>query len=153
MGIFDFVKDAGEKLFGGNGEKQQALDDAARASALQTYVTKMALPVKDLVVDYDAGTATVYGKAATQADKEKAILAVGNAQGVERVDDRISVGTPQPAATFYTVESGDTLSKIAKAHYGDASKYPAIFEANRPMLTDPDRIYPGQVLRIPPKQA
>ena len=57
---------------------------------------------------------------------------------------------PEPAATFYTVVSGDSLSKIAKKHYGDASKYPVIFDANRPMLKDPDKIYPGQVLRIPP---
>ena len=49
----------------------------------------------------------------------------------------------------YTVEKGDTLSRIAKEMYGDAGKYPAIFEANKPMLKDPDKIYPGQVLRIP----
>jgi nucleoid-associated protein YgaU len=60
---------------------------------------------------------------------------------------------PAPEATFYTVKSGDTLSKIAKDQYGNASKYPAIFEANRPMLLDPDKIYPGQVLRIPPEGA
>jgi nucleoid-associated protein YgaU len=153
MGIFDFVKDVGEKLFGKNEKEQQALDDAARAAALKQYVTKLQLPVKDLVVNFDGGTATVYGKADNQADKEKVILAVGNAQGVARVDDRITVAAPQPAAAFYTVRSGDTLSKIAKEHYGDAMKYPAIFEANRPMLSDPDKIYPGQVLRIPPKQA
>jgi nucleoid-associated protein YgaU len=97
------------------------------------------------------GLVEVYGLAASQADKEKAILAVGNAAGIERVDDRIRVETPAPAATFYTVKSGDTLSKIAKTHYGEAGKYPAIFEANKPMLTDPDKIYPGQVLRIPPQ--
>ena len=45
--------------------------------------------------------------------------------------------------------SGDTLGKIAKNYYGNAMKYPVIFEANKPMLTHPDKIYPGQVLRIP----
>jgi nucleoid-associated protein YgaU len=75
---------------------------------------------------------------------------IGNTQGVARVDDQMTVETPEPEATFYTVERGDTLSAIAKEHYGDATKYPVIFEANRPMLEDPDRIYPGQVLRIPP---
>jgi len=55
----------------------------------------------------------------------------------------------QPSSRFYTVKSGDTLGKIAKEFYGNAGKYPVIFEANKPMLKDPDRIYPGQVLRIP----
>ena len=78
------------------------------------------------------------------------MLAVGSVAGVAGVDDQIVVEAPEPEATFYTVVSGDTLSKIAKEHYGDAMKYPVIFEANRPMLTDPDKIYVGQVLRIPP---
>jgi nucleoid-associated protein YgaU len=57
-----------------------------------------------------------------------------------------------PAAdepVFHTVKSGDTLSAISKQVYGDANKYNAIFEANRPMLSSPDKIYPGQSLRIP----
>jgi nucleoid-associated protein YgaU len=152
MGIFDFLKDKGEDVLTkatGTSEKES---DARKAGELQMYVTRLKLPVKDLVVDFDGGTATVYGKAASQADREKAVLAVGNAKGVARVDDRITVEKSEPAATFYTVKSGDTLSGIAKEHYGDASRYPAIFDANKPMLTDPDRIYPGQVLRIPAKQ-
>jgi len=151
MGVFDFVKDAGEKLFGRNKEEEQKLNDGQKATALQIYVTKLGLPVKDLVVGFADGTAAVHGVAANQADKEKAILAVGNAAGVERVDDRIRVEAPAPAAVFYTVKPGDSLSKIATVHYGNAMQYPAIFEANKPMLTDPDKIYPGQVLRIPPK--
>ena len=86
----------------------------------------------------------------TQADKEKVILAVGNVEGVETVDDRMAVVKTEPEATFYEVQKGDTLSKIAKSHYGDWKLYPQIFEANKPMLKDPDLIYPGQVLRIPP---
>jgi nucleoid-associated protein YgaU len=62
----------------------------------------------------------------------------------------MEVANPKPEATFYTVKKGDYLSKIAKEVYGDASKYNVIFEANKPMLKDPDLIYPGQVLRIPP---
>jgi nucleoid-associated protein YgaU len=69
---------------------------------------------------------------------------------VAQVNDLTTVEAPEPEATFYTVKSGDSLSAIAKAHYGDAMKYPEIFEANKPMLKDPDKIYPGQVLRIPP---
>lgn len=55
-----------------------------------------------------------------------------------------------PPEQTYTVASGDSLSKIAKEFYGKASAWPAIFEANRDQLDDPDRIKPGQVLKIPP---
>src|SRR5690606_36351585 len=143
--LFNFIKDAGEKLFGRDKEKEeeQTLSDVERSTALQMYVTKLGLPVQHLVVAYRGnGLVEVHGLAANQADKEKAILAVGNAKGIERVDDRIRVEAPAPEATFYTVVSGDTLSKIAKTHYGNASKYPVIFEANKPMLKDPNRIYP-----------
>ena len=70
-------------------------------------------------------------------------------KGVARVDDRLEVLQKEPEAQFYTVKSGDSLSKIAKVFYGNAMKYPVIFEANKPMLKSPDKIYPGQVLRIP----
>ena len=86
----------------------------------------------------------------SQEDKEKLVLACGNVRGIAEVDEDLEVEQKAPEATMYTVKSGDSLSKIAKQHYGDASKYPRIFEANRPMLSDPDKIYPGQVLRIPP---
>jgi nucleoid-associated protein YgaU len=76
-------------------------------------------------------------------------LVLGNTEGIATVDDNITVITPKVESKFYTVEKGDSLSKIAKAMYGDAMKYPVIFEANKPMLKDPDLIYPGQVLRIP----
>jgi nucleoid-associated protein YgaU len=74
-------------------------------------------------------------------------------EGVGQVDDRMTVEHTEPPAQFYTVKPGDSLSKIAKEYYGDAMKYPVIFEANKPMLKDPDLIYPGQVLRIPPLDA
>jgi nucleoid-associated protein YgaU len=151
VGIFDFVKNAGEKLFGRTKEEEAKMTDAQKSTALQIHVTKLGLPVKDLVINYANGTAAVFGVATNQANKEKAILAVGNAAGVEKVDDRIRVEAPEPPAVFYTVVSGDTLSKIAKTQYGNAMKYPVIFEANKPMLQDPDKIYPGQVLRIPPQ--
>ena len=85
-------------------------------------------------------------------DEEIVVLTAGNTKGVARVDDRLAVDAPEPepAAVMYTVVSGDTLSGIAKAQYGNAMKYMTIFEANKPMLEDPDKIYPGQVLRIPP---
>ena len=77
------------------------------------------------------------------------MLTLGNNIGISKVDDRINVVKPEPEATFYEVKSGDSLSKIAKAVYGDAKKYNLIFDANTPMLKDPDLIYPGQMLRIP----
>ena len=95
-------------------------------------------------------TARIAGVAADQATREKVVLAVGNVNGVSRVSDEMVVNDPAPEAQFHTVASGDTLGKIAKKFYGNAMKYPEIFEANKPMLSHPDKIYPGQVLRIPP---
>jgi nucleoid-associated protein YgaU len=117
----------------------------------------MGLDVKQLKVDVAGETATVSGEAGSQADREKVLLAVGNTQGIAKVDDRMSVATaklaeatpPPPETKYHTVVTGDSLSKIAKEFYGDPMKYPVIFEANKPMLKDPDKIYPGQVLRIP----
>jgi nucleoid-associated protein YgaU len=99
--------------------------------------------------DGATGVAKVYGVAKDQETKEKAILAAGNVQGVSGVDDNMTVDLSQPAAKFYTVVKGDTLSKIAKEFYGNANDYMKIFEANKPMLSHPDKIYPGQNLRIP----
>lgn len=93
--------------------------------------------------------ATISGKAADQSTREKVILVVGNSDGIATVDDQMTVEYKEPEAQFHTVVSGDTLGKIAKKYYGNAMKYPVIFDANKPMLTDPDKIYPGQVLRIP----
>lgn len=152
MGIFDFIKDVGEKLTGKDDEKdaqKEALDERMKGNALMRHVMQLGLEVEKLRVDYDDGVATVTGAAADQATRERVVLAVGNTEGVAQVDDRMTVEAPEPEATFYTVQKGDSLSKIAKEHYGDAMEYPVIFEANKPMLSDPDKIYPGQVLRIP----
>ena len=152
MGLIDFVRSAGEKLFG-NKEKEKADKEAA----LVRFVNKLGLPVQGLKIDLNEEIATVYGAVESQETREKVILAVGNTTGIARVDDRITVTTPKAQAApqvklqsvYYTVVSVDTLSGIAKRQYGDASKYPVIFEANKPMLSDPNKIYPGQVLRIP----
>jgi nucleoid-associated protein YgaU len=144
MGIFDFVF--------GSGDKVEAKSDAERAASLQNRVIKLGLKVEQLKVDVKGDTATVSGTVESQQDKEKVILAVGNTKGIAKVDDRLKVKVvkKEPEGKFYTVKSGDSLSKIAKEFYGDAMKYPTIFEANKPMLSDPNKIYPGQVLRIPP---
>ena len=103
-----------------------------------------------VAIEQTGSKVVVRGTARTQAEAEKIVVAAGNTAGVEEVESDITVEETAPAARFYTVVAGDTLSKIAKAQYGDAMKYPVIFDANRPMLSDPDRIYPGQTLRIPP---
>ena len=165
MSLIDFVKEAGEKLFGGraqaamtqaaaepsNAEKVKAANDAA-ADAIMNYVKTQGLSATGLTITFDGATSTasVYGVAPDQATKEKIALAAGNVAGVARVDDRMSVDRSAPQGKFYTVVAGDTLSKISKAQYGDANQYMKIFEANKPMLKDPNKIYPGQVLRIPP---
>ena len=143
MGFFDFVKSAGEKLFGG-GDKPDPL-------AIIDRINNLGLGVEKLVVEVHEETAIVNGIVQSQSDREKVVLCCGNVEGIAKVDDRLQIAEQEPQATFYTVVSGDTLSKIAKEHYGDAMQYPVIFEANTPMLTDPDLIYPGQVLRIPPQ--
>jgi nucleoid-associated protein YgaU len=159
MGLFDFVKEAGEKLFGGDDEAEKAqqkleqvLADKETGKTLTRRIDAMGMNVEGVRVAFREGKATVTGTAASLADREKVVLMIGNTQGVAQVDDQMQVkaSEPEPEATMYTVKSGDSLSKIAKTHYGDAMKYPVIFEANKPMLKDPNKIYPGQVLRIPP---
>jgi nucleoid-associated protein YgaU len=166
MSLISFVKEAGEKLFG-RGNAQAAINDAkaepgnqakvaaanaAAGDAILDYIKSQNLSATGLTVTFDGATstATVYGVAADQATKEKIALCAGNVSGVAAVNNMMSVDKSGSEAKFYTVVAGDTLSKISKAQYGDANKYMTIYEANRPMLQNPDKIYPGQVLRIPP---
>ena len=165
MGILDFVKNAGEKLFKPGDERRETLIEQHLANN----------GISGIAVEVDGDKATLTGTAKDMATREKAVLVAGNVDGIGSVDDRISVTNPArssaplataatPAAAApapaqeawasrtYTVQSGDSLSKIAKEMYGDAGKYQQIFEANKPMLKDPDKIYPGQVLRIPAEQ-
>ncbi|MGY0504296.1 peptidoglycan-binding protein LysM [Luteimonas sp. e5] len=168
MGIFDFIKDAGEKIFKpGEAKAEKAIID---------HINSYGLGVNGLKVEVDGSTARIEGEAADIATRERIVLIAGNVDGIDKVDDRMTVkataaaggggadfsgvtggssaavgagGTGEWSSRTYTVVKGDTLSKIAKEMYGDANKYPVIFEANKPMLKDPDKIYPGQVLRIP----
>jgi nucleoid-associated protein YgaU len=153
MGLIDFIRSAGEKVFGtGDAAAAPTTDEAVltkRATALEEHVKRLAIPVEGLKIKVAGDVAYVKGTTATQDDREKVLLAVGNVEGIARVEDRIEVATPAPEARYYTVVKGDTLSAIAKKHYGDANQYPKVFEANKPMLKHPDKIYPGQVLRIP----
>jgi nucleoid-associated protein YgaU len=153
MGLFSFLKDKGEKVE--VKDAAAAHDDvkarAAKSRALMGLVQDLGFEVDGLKVGFDDGVVTVEGEVPSQEVREKIVLVLGNTQGVATVDDRLVVNAAvgQPESTFYTVKSGDSLSKIAKEVYGDAMRYPEIFEANKPMLKDPNKIYPGQVLRIP----
>lgn len=145
MGIMDFVKSAGRAFGIGSAEA------APQADVLKKEIEDHGLKADGLDVKVEGDKVTVGGRAITQEEKEKIVLAVGNVQGVAQVDDQLQAVTPGKDSTFYTVKKGDTLSAISKAHYGEANKYNQIFEANKPMLKHPDKIYPGQVLRIPPE--
>ena len=141
MGLWSFVKGAGKKVFGGG-------DDAELSgAALKDELKDLGLDSDDLDISVEGDKVKVSGKAVSQEMREKVILAVGNVEGVAEVEDDVSGGAGEP--TFHTVEKGDTLSAIAKKTMGSANKYHEIFEANKPMLSHPDKIYPGQVLRIP----
>ena len=155
MGLFSFLKGSGKDdlkkkeaelaaktaVDEANATAQQAVFHSQKVLWLESIVTNLNIPVTDLAVQLDGDTVTVSGSVATQAEKEKIVLALGNVNGIAVVDDQMTAETE--------VKSGDSLSKIAKAYYGDAMKYHKIFDANKPMLSDPDKIYPGQTLRIP----
>jgi len=155
MGLFSFLKTAGSKVLTNAAKKNEVKAKSAEADKerkeglLEGILYSADLGIKDIDVEIEEGVVKVYGEAESQKAREKAILILGNMEGVEAVDDRISVVVQEPEAKMYTVQGGDSLSKIAKQFYGDPMKYNAIFEANQPMLKDPNKIYPGQVLRIP----
>lgn len=186
MGLFNFLRDVGAKLTGHGGAYS-----APTPEALENELKRLGLPTDGLSMKVESDTVHLSGTVPDAETRERIVLAVGNVEGVGKVDDgglrggeptgslagavasmsRLPAGSastqaaggavhdaaPQPVeqgpggSMFYTVQKGDTLSAIAKRHYGDANAYGGIFEANRPMLEHPDRIYPGQVLRIPPR--
>jgi nucleoid-associated protein YgaU len=149
MGLLSFFKGVGTKLFGKTEKEAEEVAPDLKASVLLKHVQDLGLTFKSLTIKVSGDTVTLVGETATSEEAEKIALAVGNVEGVGAVDNQLVIATPAPEAKFYTVVKGDTLSKIAKEYYGNAMKYPVIFEANKPMLTHPDKIYPGQVLRIP----
>jgi nucleoid-associated protein YgaU len=144
MGLFNFVKEAGEKLW----DSVSGGDDQSKK--LKEYIDKLGLPGSDKVdVSVKDDKASISGDAISQELKEKILVAAGNVAGITSVEDNVNVQQAATEAKFYTVKKGDTLSAISKEVYGDAGKYNKIFEANKPMLAHPDKIYPGQTLRIP----
>lgn len=155
MGLMSFVKEAGAFLFGHSAGEAQPPSAASQLTVelLQKQAAAVGVAVQNLAIELNDGTATVRGSVGSQSEREKLLLAIGNTPGIGQVDDQLTVSAPAitASATLYTVKRGDTLSAIAKSYYKDGSKYTRIFEANRPMLGDPNKIYPGQVLRIPPE--
>ncbi|HSM62357.1 MAG TPA: peptidoglycan-binding protein LysM [Gillisia sp.] len=162
MGLFTFIKNAGAKIFGSHKntkdkstvltadkEREEEMENVKAAQKLEATIHDLDLKIENLNIQIEGDMATISGKAIDQSTREKIILVVGNVEGIAQVDDNMEVENKEPEAVFHTVETGDTLGKIAQQHYGSASKYPEIFEANKPMLKDPNKIYPGQVLRIP----
>ena len=145
MSIFSFVKEAGEKLI-----DLLTPGNANASEQLKEHISKVGLGNPNVQATVEGDKVTVTGEVCSQEEKEKILLAVGNIAGVGSVDDQITVTGPVvKAATFVTVVKGDTLSAISLRVYGDANKYQKIFEANKPMLKDVNKIYPGQSLRIP----
>lgn len=146
MGLLNFIKDVGEKLFGASEAKAATVDE------LKKELDKHGLNADGLQIAVNGDKVTVSGTAANTETAEKIALALGNTVGVAQVDNQLKATQAAPEAKMYTVQKGDNLWKIAEAQYGkgQGAKNTLIFEANKPMLTSPDKIYPGQVLRIPP---
>ena len=149
MGFFDFVKDAGRQLFD---------TDAEAADNIKQHLEVKTSGIRNIDVKFDDGVATICGDCVNQATRDSAVLMVGNIKGVEKVvaeDLKVEAAKPdvpeepEVQADFYTIEKGDTLGAIAKKHYGKSSAYMRIFEANKDIISDPNKIYPGQKIRIP----
>ncbi|MCV2882956.1 peptidoglycan-binding protein LysM [Actibacterium sp. XHP0104] len=138
MGLWNFIKDKGKKLVG-------SAEASPSEDALKQEIQDLGLDATGLDITVEGDTVKVSGNAVSQEAKEKVILAVGNVEGVAAVEDDVAGVDP----VFHTVAKGDSLWKIAEKTLGNGARYTEIFEANRPMLSDPDKIYPGQVLRIP----
>jgi nucleoid-associated protein YgaU len=141
MGLFDYVANIGKKIFS---------SEAEAADKIKGWFEGENPGVNDFQVTVKDGVATISGEAASPEAKEKAILMVGNLQGVSQVNaDDLTAPASSQKVEYYVIKSGDTLSAIAQKYYGKGAAYPRIFEANREVIQDPDLIYPGQKIRIP----
>ena len=144
MGLFDFAKDVGKQLFD---------TDAEAADNIKQHLDVKLSGIKNVDVTFDDGLATVCGDCINEATRNNAVLIVGDVKGVEKIDaDGLTfpeVVEEVEKVEYYEIVSGDTLGGIAKKFYGSASKYTRIHEANKELIPDPNRIYPGQKIKIP----
>lgn len=143
MGLLDFARDVGRQIFD---------TDAEAADNIKQHLEIKMTGIRNIEVEYDDGVATVCGDCDNQKIREQAILIAGNVKGVAKVvadDLRAPEAEPEPQDKFYEIVSGDTLGGISKKFYGKAGAYMKIFEANKDIISDPNKIYPGQKIRIP----
>jgi nucleoid-associated protein YgaU len=141
MGLFDFVKEIGRKLFN---------RDEEPAEKIKKHIEESNSSIDGLQVEFKSGVVSISGQAASAEAMEKAVLMAGNVQGVSEVKiDKLQAPPVQAKVEYYIIKKGDTLSAIAKQFYGKANDYPKIFEANREVIKDPNLIFPGQKIRIP----
>jgi nucleoid-associated protein YgaU len=141
MGLFDFVKEIGHKLFN---------RDEEAAERIRKHIEEMNPGISGLGVEYKNGVVSISGQAASAEAMEKAVLMAGNVQGVSDVKiDNLQTPANQEKVEYYLIKKGETLSAIAKQFYGKANQYRKIFEANREVIKDPNLIFPGQKIRIP----
>jgi len=146
MGLFDFVKDIGKKLFPSTAKPE----DAAAKIRAEIEGASPSLGITGLQVSFADGKCTLAGECPSAEAMQKAVLLAGNVQGVAEVNiSGLKVPPPKEKVDYYIIVKGDTLSAIAKKYYGDANKYPRIFEANREVIKDANLIFPGQKIRIP----
>ena len=143
MGLFDFVKDVGHKLFGSKEEASEKIKE---------HIEEDNPGVEGLEVNMDEnGTVSLSGKAASKEAMEKAVLMAGNIEGVSEVDAS-NLEAPEEESEvkveYYIIQKGDTLWKIAEKFYGNGAKYTKIVEDNKEVIKDPDKIFPGQKIRI-----
>jgi nucleoid-associated protein YgaU len=141
MGLFDFVKDIGRKLFN---------RDEEAAEKIKNHIEESNPGIEGLRVEFNDGVVSVSGQAASAEAMEKAVLMAGNVQGVSEVKiDKLQAPPVTEKVEYYIIKKGDTLSAIAKHFYGKPNDYPKIFEANREVIKDANLIFPGQKIRIP----
>lgn len=155
MGLFSFIKSAGDAflkkstLSKKNRTREPAELRARQEGMLEGLIYQAGLKIEHLDCELEGDKLTVYGETRFAADRDKAILILGNVSGISEVDDRISLLVAEEKVEFYEIQKGDSLSKIAKKYYGDPLKYHLLFEANKEVIKDPNLIYPGQKIRIP----
>jgi nucleoid-associated protein YgaU len=141
MGLFDFVKEIGHKLFN---------RDEEAAEKIKKHIAAMNPGITGLEVNFNNGVVSLSGQAASAEAMEKAVLMAGNVQGVSDVKiDGLQAPPAKEKVEYYIIKKGDTLSAIAKQFYGKANDYPKIFDANREVIKDANLIFPGQKIRIP----